>query len=778
MDARKKKRDRIAQRMQDQRSQDPNFAKSIQNTSAGTIATADSRTSLQSAAASSRHHADEAFSSSSDEDDNNGVPPRPYTRPRSRVPTSEFDKALLTGVPSTGAASFDGSELAAIAASETLSTFAIDGSVDGDASTSVTVTTTSAASPDRSHANNSKRPSPRARPSGRPRYEGTRPPAPPSAASSVASGNVIMPIVHNPSIASSHASDGAASNSTIRTTSSTKATTPKAHPLPVTGSHLDDDLASGVLPDVLMSMRQKIESLTLFDSDMMKLAEGSDLDGFQRDSLKRSSQRSLSAAVLVSLAHKRYERRRLAAMEIEKVIRGLVNEEELDRVRAILLLLSDDYVRSNSEDARKGGVVALAACGIGLKKASSEDAKILECRDLILASVVHACQDHSQRVRYYATESLFNVVKVIPTLAVQHFFILFEILRSLYADVDVDVRSGAELLDKKLKEVIVGAINSGSFSADACVPIFARFVYMRNKATKRLTLTWLQELNEKLLGNPVLEFLHLFLGGIFAMIADPNIQIRQSALAFLQSVLPKLLMDNEAFDDKGASMKVDFDKLIQSLVTTLEHPDPFVRKVAMYWMCRIVKAYMGGDETILNDDTRKLSAASMSVRNSLPHVLPGILLSIGDTFHTRASSKDSFLPDQTTHSLAEQTNACLQAAVRRDGKAYATHLDGFLVALREELDSPGKDAGAAVERKQYRMDVTPDGTGIESTGWFRASKDTTKTYEEDATAKSRLCALNWITVLYASVVPDALKAEVRNGLGFHHFVFSTSCTIR
>ena len=120
----------------------------------------------------------------------------------------------------------------------------------------------------------------------------------------------------------------------------------------------------------------------------------------------------------------------------------------------------------------------------------------------------------------------------------------------MYADVDVDVHSGAELLDKKLKEVIVGAMNSGSFSTDACVPVFARFVYMRNKATKRLTLTWLQELNEKLIGAPILEFLHLFLGGIFDMVADPSAAIRHSALAFLQSVLPKLLVVNsEAIDD-------------------------------------------------------------------------------------------------------------------------------------------------------------------------------------------------------------------------------------
>lgn len=195
------------------------------------------------------------------------------------------------------------------------------------------------------------------------------------------------------------------------------------------------DLSAGVLPDVLMSMRQKIESMTLFDSDILRLTAnssrnsgtryGDDDDPMvqeSRESLKRSSQQSISAAVLVSLAHKRYERRRLAAMEIEKVVRSLVvlqnqntnkpsNKNELDRVRAILLLLSDDYVRSTSEDARKGGVVALAACAIGLKKAHDHDPTVQECRDLILASVVHACQDHSQRVRYYATESLFNVVK-------------------------------------------------------------------------------------------------------------------------------------------------------------------------------------------------------------------------------------------------------------------------------------------------------------------------------------------------------------------------------
>jgi len=136
--------------------------------------------------------------------------------------------------------------------------------------------------------------------------------------------------------------------------------------------------------------------------------------------------------------------------------------------------------------------------------------------------------------------------------------------------------------------------------------------------------------------------------------------------------------------------------------------------------------------------------------------------SIGDSFNSTGSTKDTFLPDQTTRSLAEQTNACLQDAVRRDGKAYVQHLDGFIVALREELDSPGGLSARnppAIERTPYRMDVKQDGTGIESPGWFRASSDM-KQRDDDSMVMSRLCALHWVIVLYESVVPDILMADV------------------
>jgi hypothetical protein len=91
------------------------------------------------------------------------------------------------------------------------------------------------------------------------------------------------------------------------------------------------------------------------------------------------------------------------------------------------------------------------------------------------------------------------------------------------------------------------------------------------------------------------------------MIGDPTVTIRQSALAFLQSLLLKLLvLDNDTpmEEFEGSSWTaVNFDKLLQSLVTTMEHPNPFVRQVAMYWMSRIVKAHIGEGVTTTTSTT-------------------------------------------------------------------------------------------------------------------------------------------------------------------------------
>jgi len=183
----------------------------------------------------------------------------------------------------------------------------------------------------------------------------------------------------------------------------------------------------------------------------------------------------------------------------------------------------------------------------------------------------------------------------------------------------------------------------------------------------------------------------------------------------------------------------------------------------MYWIARIVTTFIP-PPTGSEDKSSKQSVnpATASVRSTLPHVLPGILLSIGDTFQLKPPSKDAFLPEYTTHALAEQTNECLIDAVTSGGKLYIPLLAGFIIALLEELETPGGLSGRnppAVERKPNRLDVKSDGTGVESTGWFRSSES--EIQKQSMNEMSCTCALNWITLLYNHVVPEALKKEVR-----------------
>ena len=77
---------------------------------------------------------------------------------------------------------------------------------------------------------------------------------------------------------------------------------------------------------------------------------------------------------------------------------------------------------------------------------------------------------------------------------------------------------------------------------------------MKNKTTKRLTLTWLQQFSEKLVGAPLLEFLHLFLYDVFVMVSDPNSLIRQSALQFLSYLLKNIVVPQA---DIPLDMKLD-----------------------------------------------------------------------------------------------------------------------------------------------------------------------------------------------------------------------------
>ncbi|GMH78699.1 hypothetical protein TrLO_g1451 [Triparma laevis f. longispina] len=158
----------------------------------------------------------------------------------------------------------------------------------------------------------------------------------------------------------------------------------------------------------------------------------------------------LPPTVARSLGDRSYDKRKNAALEIEALIKVFQENSQTDQITAVIQVLSRTFSTSTNANHRKGGLIGIAATAIGLMQNTKLHL------DSLLPPVLHCFDDPESRVRYYACESLYNIAKVARTSILKYFNSIFDGLCSLFADVDVDVKNGANLLDRL---VILGAIS-------------------------------------------------------------------------------------------------------------------------------------------------------------------------------------------------------------------------------------------------------------------------------------------------------------------------------
>lgn len=70
-------------------------------------------------------------------------------------------------------------------------------------------------------------------------------------------------------------------------------------------------------------------------------------------------------------------------------------------------------------------------------------------------SILGCFSDQDLRVRYYACESLYNVVKVARGAVLPHFGPIFNALSKIATDTEQTVKNGSELLDRLMKVCIL-----------------------------------------------------------------------------------------------------------------------------------------------------------------------------------------------------------------------------------------------------------------------------------------------------------------------------------
>lgn len=205
------------------------------------------------------------------------------------------------------------------------------------------------------------------------------------------------------------------------------------------------------------------------------------------------------------LGDKLYERRKLGALEIEQLIKEFTKNNEIQKIKDVITQMQSDFIVSGSLNARKGGLIAMAAITLGLGEI------VTDFFPLLLPPVISCFQDADPKVRFYACESLYNIIKVTREKILPYFNEVFDKLCHLAADPDKAVRDAADLLDKMLKEIIK---KYPIFDYEKFIPLFSdRVNHLIAPGCRKVILSWVKvfhsvsEIDD-------LRMLHFFLEGI------------------------------------------------------------------------------------------------------------------------------------------------------------------------------------------------------------------------------------------------------------------------
>ena len=271
------------------------------------------------------------------------------------------------------------------------------------------------------------------------------------------------------------------------------------------------------------------------------------------------------------------EKRKNAALEIEALIKSLQEAQNFNMIHSVIAILSKDFCTSMNSNYRKGGLVGLAATAIGLMQHNSQN-----FLTVLLPPILHCFDDPESRVRYYACESLYNVAKVSREAILPYFNQIFEGLTKLFADVDVDVKNGANLLDRLIKDIVT---ESEEFQVDQFLPLLQNYIRRTNPYIRQLIVGWITLL-DSIPDISMLDYLPDFLDGLFNMLSDSNREIRQAADSALSEFL------REVTD----STVMEFGPIVSILVIQCQSKERLNRLTAITWLAELIHhPHSGGD---------------------------------------------------------------------------------------------------------------------------------------------------------------------------------------
>lgn len=396
----------------------------------------------------------------------------------------------------------------------------------------------------------------------------------------------------------------------------------------------------------------------------------------------------LPQVVYRALGDRSYEKRKNAALEIEALVKSLAESavtsnpatsQEHKMIESLIQSLTRDFCPAMNANFRKGGLIGLAATSIGLMP--QEGLKDIYLESLI-KPVLTCFDDPEARVRYYACESLYNIVKVARGSILPYFNKIFEGVSTVLADTDEEVRDGANLLDRLVKDIVT---ESDDFSVDKFLPLLQNYIRRTNPYIRQLVVGWITVLD----GIPdvcLIDYLPDFLDGLFNMLSDSNLEIRQAADSALSEFLKEI----------RESAVLEFGPIVNILVYQCQSKERLIRLTSITWLSELIHHPDSGGDKLLPFHAGVLSAILNCISDSEVEIRKVSERSNSDLLALIRETAYDFemrvLVETLTKKLADKDDVPTKIAIlkwvnmllekrRRDMDAYISNLMPALLKL-------------------------------------------------------------------------------------------------
>ncbi|KAI9758544.1 MAG: hypothetical protein M4579_003036 [Chaenotheca gracillima] len=263
------------------------------------------------------------------------------------------------------------------------------------------------------------------------------------------------------------------------------------------------------------------------------------------------------------LHDKLYDKRKIGALNLQKLIREASASNNSERIQSIIHQLCADYALAYNENlaVRYGGLIGLAATSIAL------EVNVAPYLQDIVPAVLACSRDQDSKLRYYACESMYNIAKVAKGEILVFFNDIFDSLCKLAADSELSVKNGAELLDRLIKDIVSESASSyvsvlhdnpddalaesdpaledpsvdlpTAFSLARFIPLLQERIHVLSPFTRTFLVSWITLLDSI----PDLElvfYLPAFLGGLFKFLSDPNRDVNVATQGVLERFLSEI----------------------------------------------------------------------------------------------------------------------------------------------------------------------------------------------------------------------------------------------